>query len=53
MMANSRAGLERINSCVHYDENASSGFYTLVRADDGRDTRDEVCEKLARHFGLI
>ena len=24
----------------------------LVRADDGRDTRDEVCEKLARHFGL-
>ena len=53
MMANSRAGLERINSQGHYDEYANSGFYTLVRADDGRDTRDEVCAKLAEHFGLI
>ncbi len=53
MMANSRAGLERSNNREHYDENASSGFFTLVRADDGRNTRDEVCEKLARHFGLI
>ncbi len=52
VMANYRAGLERINSQGHYDEYANSGFYTLVRADDGRDTRDEVCEKLARHFGL-
>lgn len=53
VMANYRAGLERINSREHYDEYANSGFFTLVRADDGRDTRNEVCEKLARHFGLL
>ena len=52
VMQNYRAGLERINSQKHYDEYANSGFFTLVREDDGKDTRNEVCEKLARHFGL-
>ena len=52
VMANYRAGLERINSQAHYDEYAHSGFFTLVRVDDGRDTRDEVCALLAEHFGL-
>jgi len=52
-MANYRRGLELINSQKHYDECANSGFFTLVRQDDGRDTREEVLEKLARHFGLI
>ena len=52
-MANYRRGLALINSREHYDEYANSGFFTLVREDDGRDTRDEVCEKLARHFGFI
>jgi len=52
VMANYRAGLERINSQKHYDEYADSGFFTLVREDDGRDTRSEVCLALAKHFGL-
>jgi hypothetical protein len=53
VMANYRRGLALINSREHYDEYANSGFFTLVREDDGRDTRDEVCERLARHFGLV
>ena len=52
VMENYRRGLELINSQKHYDEYASSGFFTLVRQDDGRDTREEVLESLARHFGL-
>ena len=53
VMENYRRGLALINSKGHYDEYANSGFFTVVREDDGRDTRDEVCEKVARHFGLI
>ena len=53
VMENYRRGLELINSREHYDEYAASGFFTLVREDNGTDTRNEVCEKLARHFGLI
>ena len=53
VMENYRRGLELINGQKHYDEYASSGFFTLVRQDDRRDTREEVLEKLARHFGLI
>ena len=52
VMANYRRGLERINSKEHYDAVADSGFFTLVREDDGRDTREEVVEELAKHFGL-
>lgn len=53
VMENYRKGLALINSKEHYDEYANSGFFTLVRQDDGRDTREEVCEIIARHFGLI
>ena len=53
VMENYRKGLARINSREHYDEYANSGFFTLVREDSSTDTRDEVCEKLARHFGLL
>ncbi|MBE6612078.1 MAG: hypothetical protein E7632_06265 [Ruminococcaceae bacterium] len=53
VMENYRRGLARINSKKHYDEYAESGFFTVVRKDDGRDTRDEVCDTIARHFGLI
>ena len=53
VMENYRRGLALINSKEHYDEYANSGFFTVVREDDGRDTREEVCEKIARHFGLI
>ena len=52
VMENYRRGLALINSQKHYDEYADSGFFTVVRQDDGRDTREEVCELIARHFGL-
>lgn len=53
VMENYRRGLARINSQAHYDAYAQSSFFTLVRADDGQDTREAVCEQLARHFGLL
>lgn len=53
VMKNYREGLALINSKEHYKEFMNSGFFTLVREDDGRDTREEVCEKLAKHFGLL
>ena len=52
VMENYRRGLALINSQKHYDEYADSGFFTVVRQDDGRDTREEVCNLIARHFGL-
>ena len=53
VMENYRQGLMLINSRKHYDEYLSSGFFTVVREDNGLDTRAEVCDKIARHFGLI
>lgn len=53
VMENYRRGLALVNSQSHYDEYANSGFFTVVREDDGRDTREEVCNRIARHFGLI
>ena len=53
VMENYRRGLALINSQKHYDECANSGFFTVVRQDDGRDTREEVCDIIAKHFGLI
>ena len=53
VMENYRQGLALINSQRHYDEYASSGFFTLVRKDTGTDTREEVCATLAKHFGLV
>ena len=52
VMENYRKGLALINSKKHYDEYADSGFFTVVRQDDGKDTREEVCDIIARHFGL-
>ena len=52
VMENYRQGLARINSQAHYDEYASSGFFTVVREDDGTDTREAVCDRIAAHFGL-
>ena len=51
-MENYKKGLALINSKEHYEEYADSGFFTLVRQDDGRDTREEVCNTIAKHFGL-
>jgi len=53
VMANYRRGLALINSKKHYDEFAESGFFTVVREDDRRDTREEVCDTIAKHFGLM
>ena len=53
VMENYRQGLALINSQQHYDEYASSGFFTLVRKDTGTDTREAVCQALATHFGLV
>ena len=53
IMENYRRGLELINGQQHYDEYANSGFFTVVRQDTQKDTREEVCEIIARHFGLI
>lgn len=53
VMENYRRGLARINSQKHYDEYANSGFFTLLRQDDGKDTREAVCDILAKHFGLL
>ena len=52
VMENYRRGLSRINSREHYDEYANSGFFTVVREDNGADTRQEVCRILAEHFKL-
>ena len=52
VMENYRKGLALINSKEHYDEMANSGFFTLVRENTDEDTREKVCEKLAKHFGL-
>ena len=53
VMENYRRGLARINGKEHYDEYAESGFFTVVREDNGMDTRETVCDSVARHFGLI
>ncbi len=52
VMENYRRGLALINSRKHYDELADSGFFTIVREDNGADTREEVCDVIAKHFGL-
>lgn len=52
VMENYRRGLALINSQKHYDELAASGFFTVVREDNGADTKEEVCDAIAKHFGL-
>ncbi|MBP1581763.1 MAG: hypothetical protein J6A26_05150 [Oscillospiraceae bacterium] len=53
VMENYRQGLARINGKEHYDEYANSGFFTVVRQEQNNDTREEVCNTIAKHFGLI
>ena len=53
VMENYKKGLALINSQEHYDEYANSGFFAVVREDNENDTREEVCELLAKHFGLM
>ncbi len=44
--------IARINSKKYYDMFANSGFFTVVRNDTEADTRNEVLEVIANHFGL-
>ena len=53
VMENYRQGLALINSQKHYDEYANSGFFSVVRQNIEKDTREEVCDIIAKHFGLI
>ncbi|MGN1343084.1 MAG: hypothetical protein ACI4U3_00795 [Traorella sp.] len=53
VMENFRQGLALINSQKHYDEYANSGFFTVVRQDTEKDTREETCDIIAKHFGWI
>lgn len=51
-MQNFRKCLARINSKECYDKFANSGFFTVVRENSNVDTRNEILEILANHFGL-
>ncbi|MBQ6171083.1 MAG: hypothetical protein IJK34_00445 [Clostridia bacterium] len=53
VMEKYKRGLALINGRKHYDEYANSGFFTVVREDNEKDTREEVCDKIAKHFGLF
>ena len=56
---NPKAALENFKACIAavnspevYETYLHSGFFTLIREDTKRDTREEVLQKLAKHFGL-
>ncbi len=51
--ANWRECLKRVNSPAVYQAWLESGFFTLIREDDGTDTREAVLMRLAAHFGLV
>lgn len=53
VMENYRQGLALINSQKHYEEYANSGFFTVVRQESKLDTRQEVCDIIAKHFKLF
>lgn len=52
-MDNFKACLAKVNSKEAYDQYARSGFFTLVRVDGDKDTKDEVLRILSNHFGLL
>ena len=51
-LENFLGGIARENSRKYYDQFMESGFFTIVREDEEKDTREEILEVLARHFGL-
>lgn len=51
-MENFKACIAKVNSKENYDKYAKSGFFTIVRSDTDRDTKDEVLGIIAKHFGL-
>lgn len=52
VMKNYKQGLALINSQENYERYVNSGLFTIVRQEDEIDTREEVCNALAKHFGL-
>lgn len=52
-MENYRNCIAKINSQEHYDEYANSGFFTILRENANVDTKEEVLNTLAKHFGFI
>lgn len=52
VMENYKQGLALINSRENYERYANSGLFTIVREENEIDTKEEVCEALAKHFGL-
>ena len=51
-LENFLGGIARVNSRKYYDQFMESGFFTIVREDEEKDTLEEILEVLARHFGL-
>jgi hypothetical protein len=51
-LANFRECLARVNSPEQYQAYLNSGFFTLIRKDEDRDTREEMLAALAAHFGF-
>ena len=51
-LENFRQGIARMNSQAVYDSYVESGFYTLARQYDDRDTKEETLTALAKHFAL-
>jgi hypothetical protein len=51
-LENFRSCMAKVNSQDVYDEFANSGFFTIVRENAEIDTKKEVVEILAEHFGL-
>lgn len=42
-----------VNSAEVYNEYANSGFFTYLRTDFQNDTREQVLNALAKHFGFV
>jgi hypothetical protein len=51
-LENFRSCMAKVNNQDVYDEFANSGFFTIVRETAEIDTKKEVLEILAKHFGL-
>ncbi len=52
-MNNYRECIARVNSKEHYEEYATSGFFTIIREEIDKDTRQETLALLEKHFCLV
>ena len=51
-LRNFKACIARVNSPERYEAFQTSGFFTLIREDTEKDTREQMIAALAAHFGL-